>query len=45
MEFPGSKFKGEIAPALDDLVMRKIIRVLDLLLIRKDAEGRSRSSS
>jgi hypothetical protein len=39
VEFPGSRFKGEIAPALDDLVMRKIIRVLDLLLIRKDVEG------
>ncbi len=39
VEFPGSRFKGEIAPALDDLVMRGIIRVLDLLLIRKDEEG------
>jgi hypothetical protein len=39
VEFPGSRFKGEIAPALDDLVLRGIIRVLDLLLIRKDEEG------
>jgi hypothetical protein len=39
VEFPGSRFKGEIAPALDDLVMRNIIRVLDLLLIRKDEQG------
>jgi hypothetical protein len=39
VEFPGSRFKGEIAPALDDLVMRGIVRVLDLLLIRKDEEG------
>ena len=39
VEFPGSRFKGEIAPALDDLAARGIIRVLDLLLIRKDADG------
>ncbi|MFZ0530539.1 MAG: DUF6325 family protein [Propionicimonas sp.] len=39
VEFPGSRFKGEIAPALDDLVERGIIRVLDLLLLRKDADG------
>jgi len=39
VEFPGSRFKGEIAPALDELVTRNIIRVLDLLLIRKDEEG------
>jgi hypothetical protein len=39
VEFPGSRFKGEIAPALDDLAARGIIRVLDLLLIRKDEDG------
>jgi hypothetical protein len=39
VEFPGSKFKGEIAPILDDLVERGTIRVLDLLLIRKDEDG------
>jgi hypothetical protein len=39
VEFPGSRFKGEIAPALDDLVERGIVRVLDLLLIRKDEDG------
>ena len=38
VEFPGSRFKGEIAPALDDLVSRGIIRVLDLLLIRKEED-------
>ena len=40
VEFPGSRFKGEIAPALADLVDRGIVRVLDLLLIRKDVDGR-----
>ena len=39
VEFPGSRFKGEIAPALDELVERGTIRVLDLLLIRKDEDG------
>jgi hypothetical protein len=39
VEFAGSRFKGEIAPILDDLVERGTVRVLDLLLIRKDAEG------
>jgi hypothetical protein len=39
VEFPGSRFKGEIAPALDDLVTRGVVRVLDLLLIRKGEDG------
>ena len=39
VEFPGSRFKGEIAPILDDLVERGTVRVLDLLLIRKDEVG------
>lgn len=39
VEFPGSRFKGEIAPALRDLVDRGIVRVLDLLLIRKGDDG------
>ena len=40
VEFPGSRVKGEIAPALAELVERGIVRVLDLLLIRKDVDGR-----
>jgi hypothetical protein len=39
VEFPGSKFNGEIAPALADLVDRDLIRVLDLLVLKKDSEG------
>jgi hypothetical protein len=39
VEFPGSKFNGEIAPALIDLVDRGIVRVLDLVLIRKEEDG------
>jgi len=39
VEFPGSKFNGQIAPALRDLVERDLIRVLDLLVLKKDADG------
>jgi hypothetical protein len=39
VEFPGSQFKGEIAPELADLVDRGIVRVLDLLIMRKDETG------
>jgi len=39
VEFPGSRFKGEIAPTLVDLVDRDVIRILDLLLLRKDDSG------
>ena len=39
VEFPGSKFNGEIAPALQDLVKRDLIRVLDLLVLKKDTDG------
>ncbi len=39
VEFPGSKFNGEIAPALDDLVERGIIRVLDIVVLQKDDKG------
>ena len=39
VEFPGSEFTGEILPELADLVRRGIVRVLDLVLIRKDDDG------
>ena len=39
VEFPGSRFNGEIAPALRDLVDREVIRVLDLLVLKKDSDG------
>ena len=39
VEFPGSKFNGEIAPALTDLVERDLVRVLDLLVLKKDHDG------
>jgi hypothetical protein len=39
VEFPGSRFKGEIAPTLVDLVDRGVIRVLDLVLMKKAEDG------
>lgn len=39
VEFPGSRFNGEIAPALQDLVDRDLVRVLDLLVLKKDTTG------
>ena len=39
VEFPGSTFNGEIAPALADLVERDLVRVLDLLVLKKDVDG------
>ena len=39
LEFKGNQFKGEIMPALLDLVNNGTIRVLDLFIIQKDAQG------
>ena len=39
VEFPGSTFNGEMAPALGDLVDRELIRVLDVLVLKKDDDG------
>jgi hypothetical protein len=37
--FPGNQFKGEIAPALADLVDAGTIRIIDLAFVGKDADG------
>jgi hypothetical protein len=37
--FPGNKFSGKIAPALEDLVKNGTIRILDLAFVAKDADG------
>ncbi len=39
VEFPGSEFNGEIAPELSDLVDRGLVRVLDLVMLKKDSDG------
>ena len=37
--FPGNKFKGEIAPALEQLTKSGTIRIIDLAFVIKDASG------
>lgn len=39
ISFPGNKFKGEIAPAIADLVDSGTIHILDLTFIIKDDDG------
>ena len=39
VEFPGSRMTGEGLPLLVDLVDRGIIRILDLVFIRKELDG------
>ena len=38
VEFPGNKFNGEIAPALEDLAQRDVIRLLDLVVLKKQTD-------
>jgi uncharacterized membrane protein len=37
--FPGNNFKGEIIPAIKELVDRELVRILDLVVVKKDANG------
>jgi uncharacterized membrane protein len=37
--FPGNKFRGEIAPALSELVDAGTIRVIDVAFVGKNADG------
>lgn len=37
--FPGNRFKGEIAPAISELVDAGTIRVIDIAFVGKDADG------
>jgi len=39
VEFPGNRMTGEAFPILVDLVDRGLIRVLDLVFVRKDTDG------
>ena len=39
VKFPGNQFKGEIAPALQELVETGTIRIIDLIFAIKDEEG------
>ncbi len=37
--FPGNKFKGQIAPALMDLIDKSTIHIIDLIFVKKDGDG------
>ena len=37
--FPGNKFRGEIGPALADLVENDTIRIIDVTFVGKDQNG------
>lgn len=39
VEFPGSRLTGEAFPLLVDLVDRGVVRILDLVFIRKELDG------
>jgi hypothetical protein len=39
LEFPGNRFRGDILPDLFELVDKEIIRIIDLVIVRKD-EGK-----
>lgn len=39
VKFPGNRFSGEIVPALEELIESGTIRVIDILFVRKDANG------
>jgi Family of unknown function (DUF6325) len=39
VEFPGNRMTGEGFPILLDLVDRGLIRILDLVFVRRDADG------
>ena len=37
--FPGNRFRGEVAPALADLVENGTIRIIDITFVGKNADG------
>jgi uncharacterized membrane protein len=39
LAFDGNRFRGEIWPELERLKREGVVRILDLLLVRKDSEG------
>jgi len=42
LRFPDNEFRGEILPALADLVEGKTIRIIDLLFVQKSENGEVR---
>ncbi|NJL45347.1 MAG: hypothetical protein HC922_05590 [Leptolyngbyaceae cyanobacterium SM2_3_12] len=39
LKFPGNQFRGEMVPALAELVESNTIRVMDVIFLSKDAAG------
>jgi hypothetical protein len=39
VKFPGNRFRGEIVPALSELVESGTINIIDFLFVKKDATG------
>ena len=37
--FPGNQFNGELIPALKELVDHGTVRIIDLTIVQKDADG------
>jgi uncharacterized membrane protein len=37
--FPGNRFKGEIVPAIAELVDNDIVHIIDVAFVKKDADG------
>ena len=40
LEFKGNQFKGEIFPELMNLVNNEVVRVIDIIVVKKDADGK-----
>jgi hypothetical protein len=40
VKFPGNQFKGEIVPAMTELVERGTIRIVDIIFVNKDKSGK-----
>jgi hypothetical protein len=43
LEFKGNQFKGEILPAMLELVQNKIVRVIDFVVVMKDQDGKHKA--
>ncbi|TVR28398.1 MAG: hypothetical protein EA389_00545 [Ilumatobacter sp.] len=39
IEFPGNQFRGDIAPAIAELVERGLIHIIDVVFVSKAADG------
>jgi hypothetical protein len=40
IEFPGNHFRGDVVPAMAKLVENETVRIIDLVFIMKDADGK-----